>query len=132
MSARVKVAVTLSAVFIVIEQVSVPEHPPPDQPEKIETADGMAVRVTVVPVSKLAEQVEPQLIPGGMLVTVPKMPDFSIVSKPSSRIKLAVTLSAALIVIEQAPVPEHPPPDQPVKVESEDGVAVRVTVVPAM
>lgn len=29
------------------------------------------------------------------------------------------------------PVPEQPPPDQPVKVESESGVAVNVTWVPA-
>jgi len=38
---------------------------------KVEPAAGAAVRVTVVPLVKLAEQVAPQLMPAGALVTVP-------------------------------------------------------------
>jgi hypothetical protein len=50
-------------------QVPVPEQPPPLQLVKLEPAAAVAVRVTDVP--KLAEQVVPQLMPLGLLVTVP-------------------------------------------------------------
>ncbi|HEY3550370.1 MAG TPA: hypothetical protein VGK69_04895, partial [Gaiellaceae bacterium] len=43
----------------------------PDQPLKVEPAAGVAVRVTLVPEVKSCEQVEPQLIPAGLDVTVP-------------------------------------------------------------
>lgn len=48
----------------------VPVHAP-DQPVKTELASGFAVNVTVVPLENLALHAEPQLIPGGVLVTVP-------------------------------------------------------------
>ena len=54
------------------EQVPVPEQPSPDQPVKVEPEAGLAVRATDVPELKLAEQVEPQLMPLGLLVTVPE------------------------------------------------------------
>ena len=43
----------------------------PDQPEKVELASGVAVKVTEVPWLNDAEQAVPQLIPAGLLVTVP-------------------------------------------------------------
>jgi len=43
----------------------------PLKPEKVDPDDGVAVRLTLVPSSKLAVQVEGQLIPAGLLVTVP-------------------------------------------------------------
>ena len=43
----------------------------PDQPAKSELAPGFAVKVTVVPLAKLALHVSPQLMPAGALVTVP-------------------------------------------------------------
>ena len=43
---------------------------------------------------------------------------------------MAVTDVAALTVTAQVPVPEQPPPLQPVKVEPAAGVAVSVTAVP--
>jgi hypothetical protein len=46
---RVKVAVTAVAVERDREQVPVPEHPPPLQPENVEPGSGLAVRVTAVP-----------------------------------------------------------------------------------
>jgi hypothetical protein len=52
-------------------QAPVPEQPPPDEPVKVEAAAGLAVRVIAVPALKLAEHVNPQLIPAGELVTVP-------------------------------------------------------------
>lgn len=43
----------------------------PLKPEKVKPDEGIAVRVTAVPLLKLAAQVEGQLIPAGLLVTVP-------------------------------------------------------------
>src|SRR5439155_18310083 len=67
----VKVAVTVVAAESVSTQAPVPVQPPPVQPVKVEPAAGVAVSVTTVTLAKLAEQVAPQLIPGGALVTVP-------------------------------------------------------------
>jgi hypothetical protein len=52
-------------------QVPVPLQPPPLQPENVEPAAGVAVKVTAVPLVKPAEQVLPQEMPVGALVTVP-------------------------------------------------------------
>ena len=43
----------------------------PDHPAKVEPEAGVAVRATAVPPLKAAEQALPQLIPAGLLVTVP-------------------------------------------------------------
>ena len=64
-------AVTDLIAFTVTVQVSVPEHTPPLQPVKVEPAEGEAVSVTLVPFGKANEQVEPQSMPAGLLVTVP-------------------------------------------------------------
>src|SRR5207247_4372930 len=52
------------------------------------------------------------------------------VSATVGRAKVAVTVVAAMRVTVQVPVPEHPPPLQPVKVEPAAGVALRVITVP--
>jgi len=44
-----KAAVTDVAAVIVTVQVSVPEHPPPDQPEKVDPLFAEAARATDVP-----------------------------------------------------------------------------------
>src|SRR5215471_20261050 len=66
-----KLAVT--DVFAEIEtvQVLVPEHPPPLQPANVAPEPAEAESVTEVPWVKDALQVEPQLMPVGVLVTVP-------------------------------------------------------------
>ena len=64
-------AVTFWAPLIVTVQVPVPLHPPPLQPAKVDAPLGVAVRVTTVPLVKPALQVAPQLMPAGLLVTVP-------------------------------------------------------------
>ncbi|MBV9342150.1 MAG: hypothetical protein JO159_14855 [Acidobacteria bacterium] len=46
----------------------------PLKPEKLDPAAGEAVRLTLVPPLKLAEQLLGQLMPAGWLVTVP-LPD---------------------------------------------------------
>jgi hypothetical protein len=50
--------------------VPVPEQGPV-HPAKTELAPGIAVSVTEVPAAKFAAHAEPQLIPDGLLVTVP-------------------------------------------------------------
>lgn len=66
-----KLATTLRAADIDTKHVpDVPLHAPL-QPEKVEPAEAMADRVTVVPDAKEALQVLPQLMPDGLDVTVP-------------------------------------------------------------
>jgi hypothetical protein len=67
----VKVAVTLGvAPLVSVNRQSVPVQAPP-KPLKVYPDAGVAVRLTLVPLLKLAVQVEGQLIPAGLLVTVP-------------------------------------------------------------
>jgi len=66
-------------------QVPVPEQAP-DQRLKSELASGFAVSVTVVPLANLELHAEPQLIPDGVLVTVPPpVPAFWTVSSIDER-----------------------------------------------
>jgi hypothetical protein len=67
---RVKTAVTVASAFIVTVQAPVPEQAP-DQPANCESGSAVAVSDTIVPGAKPAEHFEPQLIPLGLLVTVP-------------------------------------------------------------
>ena len=71
------VAVTEVADFTLTTQVGLdPEQTPPLQPRKVELfLDGVAVSVTTSPVQNGSAQSRPQLIPEGLLVTVPG-PDF--------------------------------------------------------
>jgi len=72
-----KFAVTEVFALTVTVQVPVPAQEAPLQPANTEPLVAAAVRVTLVPESKLPEQVAPQLIPAGALVTVPEpVPDF--------------------------------------------------------
>jgi hypothetical protein len=67
-----------------------PEHAPPN-PEKLNPDAAVAVRLTLVPSLKLAEQVVGQLIPAGLLVTVP-LPETVTFNCPGpSALKVAVT-----------------------------------------
>jgi hypothetical protein len=64
-----KVAVQLVLADIVTEPLV---QPVPDQPAKVEPEAAVAVKVTAVPLLKEYEQVLPQLMPAGLLVTVPE------------------------------------------------------------
>src|SRR4051812_46465347 len=97
------VAVTLCAALIVTWQVAVPEHAPP-QPVNTPVV-ACAVSVTVLLVAKVAEQVAPQLMPAGWLVTVPaplpwRVTDRSCVTAPCGE-NVAVTLLTKSIVTWQ-------------------------------
>jgi len=96
----VKVAVTDWSAFIVTWHVPVPEQPPPLHPAKTEPAAGVAVNVTTVPSLNGDEQVAPQSIPTGELVTVPEPePAFVTVSVcVGTVLNVAVTEWSALIV----------------------------------
>src|SRR5258708_9206868 len=128
-----KVAVTVCVAFMVTEQVSVPEHAPP-QPAKVEPPAGVAVSVTTVPLLKLAKQVAPQLMEPTLLVTTPAPVPCLVIDSAkvwACCVKVAVTVCAAFIVTEQVRVPEQAPP-HPVKIEPPAGVAVSVTTVPLL
>ena len=110
-------------------QVPVPVHAPL-QPTKVDPGLAVAVKVTTVPLVKFVEQVMPQLIPAGKLVTVPvPMPVLVTVIVYWLGANVAVADLAASIVTLQVPTPAQPPL-QPAKVELASGVAVKVTVVP--
>ena len=107
-----------------------PVQVPPLQPVKAELVAGVAVRVTLVPNSKLALQAAPQSTPAGVEVTVPApVPLFATVSAKFCGVKLAVTVLTASIVTVQAAVPAQAPL-QPVKVDPVPAAAVMVTLVP--
>ena len=64
-------------------------------------------------------------------VTVPDpVPDFVTAKLYTDVAKVAVTDVAAVIDTVQVPVPEHPPPNQPVKVYPLFAQAVKVSDVP--
>ena len=122
------VAVTPRSLFIVAEQVPVPEQSP-DQPEKRQPDAAVAVRVTAVPESYRAD-VEPaaaRLTPAGDDDTDP-LPTW-VAERVHTSTNSAVTDRDWLIVTTQVPVPEHPSPDQPRNSPAPLGVAVRVTTV---
>ena len=122
-----KVAITDWSDVRVMTHGAVPEHPPPLQPKKAKSVPGVAVSVTLVPVWKLAEQVPGQLIPAGVLMTVP-VPTTVTETLACVGVKVAVTASSFVSVIAQTPVPVHPPL-QPLKVKFVPGVSVSVTFV---
>ena len=113
---------------MVTTQVPVPLQPSPLQPPKVDPVAAAAVSVTDWPELNAAEQVAPQLIPLGALVTVPlPAPVLLTVSVYwVLRMKLAVTLLAAFMVTTQVPVPLQAPL-QPLKVDPVPAAAVSVT-----
>jgi hypothetical protein len=127
---RPKLAVTDLSLSIVTVHVLFPEHAPL-QPSKFELAAADATSVTLVPWANEAEQEEPQSIPPLSLVTVPDpVPVFETVSFRCPTENVAVTDLSLSMVTVHVPVPEHPAPLQPSKLEPAAGVAESVTLVP--
>jgi len=81
-----------------------------------ELTPAVPLSVTVVPMGKFAEQMVPQLIPAGVLVTVPMpVPVLMIVRTGDVKSNATVTVRDAFIGTMQSRVPLHSPP-QPAKV----------------
>jgi hypothetical protein len=112
----------------VMLQVAVPVHAP-DQPVKVLLAVGTSLSVTWVFCVKLAEQVVGQLIPAGVLATVPVPVPASVTVTASlmtdAGLKVAVTESVAVRVTLQVAAPVHAPP-QPAKALLVPGVSLSV------
>src|SRR2546422_852650 len=125
-----KVAVTDWAAFIVTTQIPVPLHPAPLQPLNTDPLAGTADNVTDVPMTNDALHVAPQIIPAGLLVTVPPPLPVLVTVRVYNCVKLAFTACAAFIVTKQLPVPLHPAPLQPLNTDPPAGVAVSVTLLP--
>jgi hypothetical protein len=126
-----KVAVMEPAAVIETVQVGMLAQPLL-QLVKADPAAGVAVKVTSVPLLNEAEHAAPQLMPAGVLVTVPvPLPAFVTVSVKGCSAKVAVTVLAAFSVTVHAPAPAQAPL-QPVKIAPAPGVAVRATAVPLL
>ena len=130
------VAPTLWSALIVTVQGGVPEqapvHPPKTDPEP-----GAAFSWTAVPGGKKAWHAVPpggfwQLIPGGLLVTVPVPLAFPprVTVSEGFRLNTPVTWRSALMVRLQPPVPLQAPLHPP-KFELASGVALTLTALPA-
>jgi hypothetical protein len=117
--------------FIVTGQVE--EYPlqASPHPTKLELS-GVSVSVTSVPAEKLALHVPGQLIPEGLLVTVPELFPGRVTDNVGIMLKVAVTCRFPFIVTEQ--VEEFPlhAPLHPAKVEFVPGVSLSVTWVPTL
>ena len=113
---------------MVTEHSPVPKQPPPLQPVKVEPGSGAASKVTKAPLGKGTEQVAPQSIPAGKLVTVPVPAPAVMTVSWNGPENVAVTDWAAIMVTTHCPVPEQAPL-QPAKVEPVAASALRVTTV---
>src|SRR2546422_8018414 len=125
------VAVTERLSFIVTVHVVAVPLQAPLQPLNRAWVPGIAVSVTDVPTLKLAEQLDPQVIPAGLLVTAPPAePREVTVNVTEIGANVAVTVVAALTVTVQAPVPLDPPPLHPANADPRAAVAVSETLGP--
>ena len=127
---NLNVAVTAAGVAPTLTvQAAVPLQAP-DQPAKLEFAAGVALSVTDVPDAKVPLQLWPQLIPAGLLVTVPVPgPTADTVTVPGAE-KVAPTVVSAFSTTVHFPAPEQAPL-HPENGSPAAGVAVRVTAEPA-
>jgi hypothetical protein len=126
------VAVTARAAVIETVQAAVPVQAPL-HPANVEPLAAEAVKVTEVPLAKLALQVAPQLMPAGDEVTVP-VPVPALVTVRvwlvlPAVLNVAVTDCAADIVTVQVLVPVQAPL-HPANVEPLAAEAVKVTAAP--
>ena len=92
-------AFALISVLMVTVQGPVPRQLDPVQPANDEPAAGVAVKVTIVPTANEAEQTVPQLIPAGLLVTVPD-PDPPL---------LTVSVNVCAVTVKVTPLLARPP-----------------------
>src|SRR5437899_8413112 len=94
-------------------------------------APTVALFASTTPLRSTAEQVAPQLIPGGLEVTVPlPLPALVTVRVKPCRVKMVVTARAPLIVTVQDVPETASQPLPPAKAEPVPVVAARVTTGP--
>ena len=98
----------------------------------MDPAAGTGVRVRLVPLVKFAVHVLGQVIPDGLLVTVPvPVPDSLTVTANVGLLNVAVTVVFAVsVTLHVAPVPLHPPPLQPANVDPVPGISDTFTTAP--
>ena len=117
MMAKLKLAATLSVPLIVRLHVFVLPVQPPDHPPKIMKGllvFGVSVNATCVPKAKFAVHVPGQLIPAGLLVTVPVLcPPTVTVSDCIARAKVADAVVVEFTVKVQDWLPPLQAPPQP-------------------
>ena len=121
-----KFAVTVVLDDKLILQSAIPVHPPV-QPRNVKPGLGIACKVTGVPVTKLKEQLVPQLIPEGVLATAP-VPTFKTERVTVLRENVAVQVLVAFMVTE----PLTQSPLHALSFELAAGIAVKVTGCPAV
>lgn len=110
-----KLALTVSAALIETLQLPAPEQAPP-QPVKPLPEPAVSVSVTEELSGKLAAQVPGQLIPAGLLVTVPVPATLAVkVAVVAVEVKVAFTVSLDETFTLHVLVPEQPPPLHPAK-----------------
>jgi hypothetical protein len=128
-----KLAVTCWLALSVRLQVGLLPLQPPVHPAKDEFVPAVSVSVTWVPLAKLAPQVGAQLIPPGLLATVPVPVPASVTVSTGAfclALKLAVTCWFALSVNVQVGLAPLQPPVHPANDEFAPAVSVSVTWVP--
>jgi hypothetical protein len=111
----------------VMVQSVVPVHSAPLQPVNLNPEAAVARKDTLLPETTVEEQTVPQLIPEGVLVTIP-LPFFETVSVTGFMAKLAVHVLFAFMVT--APSEQSESPVHPVNLESDAGMGVKTTTVP--
>ena len=105
-SGAVKVAVTDWSPFMVTAQVVVPEQAPL-QPAKVDPEEADWLNVTTVPGIYVALQVEPQLMPAGLLLTAPVPLPAGLTLSTGNRLKTATTWRSATIFKMHGWAPEQ-------------------------
>ena len=102
----------------------------PDQPANVEPEAGVAAKVTAVPLLSVVEQVLPQLIPVGLLVTVPVPVPARLTVSVYAVMRLNTAVQFILPFMVTLPSLQSALPDQLVKLEPLAGAAVNFTTVP--
>lgn len=117
--------------LMLIEHTPVPEHAPV-QPVNTEPGVATGVKVTVEFWKKLKAHWGSQLIPLGLLVTVPEPPPPTVTFNGCNEPKFAPTVWGEFTITVHGPTPAQPDEFQPTNPEPESGFAVRVTEVPLL
>jgi hypothetical protein len=102
----------------------------PDQPENVDPEAGVAVKVTAVLLLRIVVQVLPQLIPAGLLVTVPVPVPARVTVSVYVLMRLNTAVHVMLAFIVTLPSVQSALPDQLAKVEPVAGAAVNFTTLP--